>query len=62
MAQGRKPDFICIGAQKAGTTWLYVTLGRRPEIWFPPFKEFHFLIRSLMNIAVAEPPVMLNED
>jgi len=42
MAQGRKPDFICIGAQKAGTTWLYVTLGRPPDIWFPPFKEFHF--------------------
>jgi hypothetical protein len=42
MAQGHKPDFICIGAQKAGTTWLYVTLGRRPDIWFPPFKEFHF--------------------
>ncbi|MFT5185706.1 MAG: hypothetical protein ACI84C_002854 [Flavobacteriales bacterium] len=39
---GRKPDIICIGAQKAGTSWLHVTLSKRPDIWVPPFKELHF--------------------
>src|SRR5271155_4863005 len=31
-----------IGAQKAGTTWLYETLKRHPEIGFPAGKEVHF--------------------
>lgn len=37
------PDFICIGAQKAGTTWLYEMLAQNPSIWLPPLKELHFL-------------------
>lgn len=37
-----KPHFLCIGAQKAGTTWLYANLKRHPEIWMPPIKELHF--------------------
>jgi len=36
------PDFLCIGAQKAGTTWLHATLSRHPEIWMPPVKEVDF--------------------
>lgn len=36
------PDFICIGAQKAGTTWLYEMLAQNPSIWLPPLKEVHF--------------------
>lgn len=36
-------DFLCIGAQKAGTTWLMANLARHPEIWTPPFiKEVHY--------------------
>jgi Sulfotransferase domain len=31
-----------IGAQKAGTTWLYQALKRHPEISFPAGKELHF--------------------
>ncbi len=42
MTKGRKPDIVCIGAQKAGTTWLHNTLGRRSDVWVPPFKELHF--------------------
>lgn len=38
----RKPDFLGIGAQKAGTTWLSQMLGQHPEIWTPPFKEVQF--------------------
>jgi hypothetical protein len=36
------PDFLIIGAQKAGTTWLYKNLSKHPEIWFPPIKELHY--------------------
>lgn len=37
-----QPDFICIGAQKAGTTWLYEMLAQNPSIWLPPLKEVHY--------------------
>ncbi len=37
-----KPDLICIGAQKAGTSWLYSVLNERPDVWVPPLKELHF--------------------
>jgi len=36
------PDFMCIGAERAGTSWLYVNLKRHPKIWLPPIKEIRF--------------------
>lgn len=36
------PHFLCIGAQKAGTTWLHHNLSLQPGIWLPPVKEIHF--------------------
>ena len=38
------PDFICIGAEKAGTTWLYDNIRHHPDVWLPPspFKELHY--------------------
>lgn len=36
------PDFICVGAQKAGTTWLYHQLASHPDFWMPPIKELHY--------------------
>lgn len=36
------PTFLCIGAQKAGTTWLYRALEDRPDLWLPPVKELHY--------------------
>lgn len=36
------PDFIGIGAQKAGTTWLYRNMRAHPEIWMPKEKELHY--------------------
>jgi hypothetical protein len=42
MADIRYPDFICIGAQKAGTTWLDRNLRNHPEIWLPPVKEVQY--------------------
>lgn len=36
-------DFLCIGAQKAGTTWLIANLKKHPQVWTPPFvKELHY--------------------
>jgi len=36
------PDFLCIGAPKCGTTWLYKHLSDHPQIWIPPVKELHY--------------------
>ncbi len=36
------PDFLGIGAQKAGTTWLSNNLAPHPGIWMPPLKEIHY--------------------
>ncbi|MEQ9260140.1 MAG: sulfotransferase [Roseovarius sp.] len=36
------PDFMVIGAEKAGTTWLYRNLKRHTALWLPPEKELHF--------------------
>jgi hypothetical protein len=35
-------DFLGIGAQKAGTTWLYEMLSTHPHVRFPQGKEIHF--------------------
>jgi len=40
-------DFLGIGAQKAGTTWLWAMLRRHPGIWMPPRKELHYFDRAL---------------
>jgi len=36
------PDFLCIGAQKAGTSWLFEQLRTHPNVWMPPVKELHY--------------------
>lgn len=36
------PHFLGIGAQRAGTTWLYTNLSAQPGIWMPPVKELHY--------------------
>jgi hypothetical protein len=43
------PDFICIGAQRAGTSWLYAVLERHPAFWLPPIKELHFFDDPLLR-------------
>jgi hypothetical protein len=35
-------DFLGIGAQKGGTTWLYHQLARHPQVAFPRGKEVHY--------------------
>jgi len=39
-------QFLGIGAQKAGTTWLYQNLRRHPGLAFPGGKEMHFWDRE----------------
>jgi hypothetical protein len=35
------PNFLIIGAQKSGTTWLARRLGQHPDVWIAP-AEIHF--------------------
>ena len=37
-----RPDFLCIGAQKGGTTWLYQQVNSHPDFWMPPLKELNY--------------------
>ena len=38
----RGPDFLVIGAHRAGTTWLHRVLRKHPALWLPPVKELHY--------------------
>jgi len=64
------PDFISLGQQKAGTTWLYQQLKSHPAFWLPPVKELHFFDngfnfqmarRRLGNtVRMSNPPLTRN--
>ena len=54
-------DFLGIGVQKGGTTWLYHQLARHPQVAFPAGKEIHFWDRAGARhagqwLALLEPP------
>ena len=36
------PNFLGIGAQKAGTSWLHTNLRHHPQIFMPKTKELHY--------------------
>jgi hypothetical protein len=36
------PDFLCVGAQKGGTSWLYRQCEPHRDFWMPPLKELHY--------------------
>ena len=36
------PDFLCIGAMKAGTTWLYQNVQHHADVQMPPYKEIFY--------------------
>lgn len=40
--RARLPDFLILGAQRSGTTWLAQALGAVPGLWLPPCKELHY--------------------
>src|SRR4029450_1013981 len=54
-ADGARPDFLCIGAHKGGTTWLYQQLDWHPDFWMPPVKELHYF-DQLGRVQRASPP------
>ena len=39
------PDFVCVGAQKSGTTWIYEQIRAHPQV-FMNHKEFDHFFRS----------------
>lgn len=39
---GRSPDFLCLGAQRSGTTSLHLLLSRHPQLFLPGMKEVHY--------------------
>ena len=41
-AHRARPDFLCAGVHKGGTTWLYQQLDSHPDFWMPPLKELHY--------------------
>src|SRR6516165_5883549 len=56
-------DFLGIGAQKAGTTWLFRHLSAHPQVRFPAGKEIHFWdrhisrgVRAWLDLFPASPP------
>lgn len=42
----KRPDIVCVGATKAGTTWLFQNLSSRKDVWLSPIKE--------INLGLAE--------
>jgi hypothetical protein len=51
----RLPDFLVIGAQKSGTSWLHQNLLHHPDVFVPQKKELHYfnsdLKKSLRDYA-----------
>ena len=46
------PDFIGIGAQKSGTTWLHRNLHAHPQLWLPR-KEVHYFDKKINDRSNA---------
>lgn len=49
MERHRLPDFLIIGGQKCGTTWIWKRLRNHSEVRVPPRKEIHFFDKRIMN-------------
>lgn len=46
------PDFLGIGAQKSGTTWLHRNMNTHPEIWMPTRKELHYFDEKIKDASL----------
>ena len=55
MATDKGPDFLVIGAQRAGTTWLHRVLRQHPALWLPPVKELHYFDRLEIKRTILDP-------
>ena len=58
------PDFLCIGAPRSGTSWLFRNLHRHRDIYIPWFKEVHFFDEPVVGEAgeTRRPLFDLNEE
>lgn len=45
-------DFLGIGAQKAGTSWLIFNLKKHPQVWTPFIKELHYFDVKFLDTSV----------
>src|SRR5207249_10102693 len=54
-ANGARPDFLCVGVHKGGTTWMYPQLDSHPDFWMPPLKELHYF-DTLSRVQRPSPP------
>ncbi len=54
-AQGFVLDFVVVGAEKSGTSWLSDMLKQHPQIFIPPQKELHYF-----NTKFVEDPRLDN--
>jgi Sulfotransferase domain len=41
----RLPNFVYLGPEKSGTSWLHVTLSRHPQVYLTPSKDLFFFNR-----------------
>ena len=48
------PQFLGIGAQKSGTSWLFWKLKHHPQIWLPPVKEIHYFNQNSSKPSVID--------
>jgi hypothetical protein len=42
----RPPDFLCVGAQKSGTSWLFVVMRDTQSVFVTPIKESNYLLEA----------------
>ena len=50
----RFPDFLGIGANRGGSSWLYRVLAHHADVWLPPVKEIHHFDRRFTGRRFAK--------
>jgi sulfotransferase family protein len=48
------PNFLIIGVEKGGTTWLHTQLKKHPDIFLPNTKEVHFFNKYNSNFVAYD--------
>lgn len=61
MGDGRLPNFLIIGAAKAGTTALYSYLRQHPDVFLSPDKEPQFFALEGERLSFRGPGTTINE-
>ena len=54
MADLALPNFLIIGVEKGGTTWLHAQLKKHPDIFLPRTKELHFFNKYNSNFVAHD--------